>query len=275
MPKRYFLCIAISLFSLTLQAQELFNDFEDGTLQGWTNIDGTVTNITNEEEGGNKYLHKSADGSMSAPGRMSIANETDTWTGDNWGGGFGIFGALSFDVKNDNNFDLKLRLGFRGGSDDTILVTTIPLTVPANSGWNTYSMETYEPTTVINGKATIIEVASNTLEFRIIHSEEVSWEGDAIAAFLAVDNLEGVLLDNQDFGKETVTVSPNPFKNRLKIDLTTSEGSVQIFDVIGRKILTSDLQKTTVLDLEKLNSGVYLARITTESGSVTKRIIKN
>ena len=63
------------------------------------------------------------------------------------------------------------------------------MTIPANSGWNNYTLETYDPTTVVSGKATIIEVATNTLEFRIIHSEEVSWEGDAIAGSFAIENL--------------------------------------------------------------------------------------
>jgi hypothetical protein len=273
--KRLIPVFLIIICSLSTSAQELFNDFEDGTLQGWTNTDGTETAITNEEESGNKYLQKVADGSITAQGRLSVANTTDTWTGDNYGGGFNIFGALNFSVKNDNNFDMKIRLGFRGGSDDTILVTTDPLTVPANSGWNNYTLETYEPTTVVSGKATVIEVATNTLEFRIIHSEEVSWEGDAIAGSLAIDNLNGILLDNEDFLKETVRISPNPFQNKLKIELPVEEGVVSIFDVLGRKILTENLSRTTTLDLRKLKSGIYLANIITEAGRVTKRIIKN
>ncbi len=250
------------------------SDFEDGTLQGWTNIDGTTSSLSNELNGDDNYLLKIADGSSSAVGRMSISNQTETWTGDFYNDGTTVFSDLSIYAKNENNFDLDLRFGIRGGSDNTIFVTTEPKIVPAFSGWNWYFIDF--DYTIVNGNATEIEVLENVHEFRIIVSDEVSWDGDQIAGELAISTISGgYVLSNDQVEKKEIKIRPNPFQDFLRIELPLDHGTVHIFDVLGRKILTGDLKRSTTLDLRKLKRGIYLANVITESGSVTKRIIKN
>lgn len=59
--------------------------------------------------------------------------------------------------------------------------------------------------------------------------------------------------------------SPNEIKN------------IEIFDVAGRKVMNTNVsskQKETQVNLEKLNSGVYILKTYTSSGLETFKVIK-
>ena len=52
---------------------------------------------------------------------------------------------------------------------------------------------------------------------------------------------------------------------------------IQVLDLSGRSIFEDriNVESKVILDLSNDQSGVYLLRITTDSGTTTKRIIKN
>ncbi len=80
-------------------------------------------------------------------------------------------------------------------------------------------------------------------------------------------------LSDSDF----VTVYPNPVKNTLNITLSTyTAANTSLYDITGRVVLQQKLQAlNTSLNLETLNSGVYLLKVVTDQGFATKRITKN
>ncbi len=75
----------------------------------------------------------------------------------------------------------------------------------------------------------------------------------------------------------TVTLFPNPTSGTIQIQCT--EGmleTVSMYDVYGKLLLTMTADSPTAsLDLSGFTAGTYFVRITTGSGVVTKRVIKN
>jgi len=79
-----------------------------------------------------------------------------------------------------------------------------------------------------------------------------------------------------------VTVSPNPFTDivTFSIPATNSEIDIQLSDITGRVIQKNHLQKTSApqtesISLKDLRNGIYFAKVSSEEGSVVKKIIKN
>jgi len=71
-----------------------------------------------------------------------------------------------------------------------------------------------------------------------------------------------------------ISIYPNPIQNTLNINLATGQslGSIEIFTLLGEKILETD---TTPINLNNLNSGIYLLKIENTTGKfAVRKIIK-
>ena len=71
------------------------------------------------------------------------------------------------------------------------------------------------------------------------------------------------------------SIYPNPVNDKLYIETQTLTQTVEIFDIYGRhqkSIVNS--QRSIVIDLSELKSGIYFVKINTEKGNIVKRIIK-
>ena len=87
-------------------------------------------------------------------------------------------------------------------------------------------------------------------------------------------------LSAPDFEAQIVVVYPNPSNGIFKINLGNLEPiTLDVYDVAGKKIITekdiiiSNFESN--LDLSNASNGIYFIKITTESTTFTKRIIKN
>jgi hypothetical protein len=67
---------------------------------------------------------------------------------------------------------------------------------------------------------------------------------------------------------------PNPVTNgRLFINtLSNSEKKIQIFDVLGKKVLFTNL-KGREINVSKLHSGVYIIKIIEEGKTATRKLV--
>ena len=88
---------------------------------------------------------------------------------------------------------------------------------------------------------------------------------------------EGVILGTSENNLESIAIFPNPTKNVLQISSPkTTIHSAAIYDIRGRKV--NEVQFTSEgnyqIDMSLLETSIYFVKITSESGSVTKRIIK-
>lgn len=72
-----------------------------------------------------------------------------------------------------------------------------------------------------------------------------------------------------------LNIFPNPTNNILNIKSKTTIFSTQIVDINGR-IIQASLQNSNevIMNIESIQAGMYLLKVTTEKGSSTKKIIK-
>jgi hypothetical protein len=114
----------------------------------------------------------------------------------------------------------------------------------------------------------ITDLTQTSYEFR---SDKGTFNGRFTLQF------ESEILNNNDLALETISLYPNPTSGQLNI-LSPVAGieSISIYDVRGRKVAEVSLnsEKSYRMDMSAMESALYFVTISTESGSVTKRIVK-
>lgn len=280
-------------------AQFPFNsDFEDGTLQEWTNIDGATDQLT--VEGGNpeKYLQKQCDGTMTPVGEMSIINTSEEWTGNFFYlAGTDDTALINFDeilMKNENDFDLHIRYGITG-ANGYMVVTTDPIIVPANTDWALYDqyfglyIDVYDiiNLTVINDTSgqthieiynNIVEMFEDVIEVKIFHNPSIAITGKNVEGSLQIDYIFSyLLLDTEENNIESTILFPNPVNDTLYVNVPLAEDiSLTIYSILGERVYTNTTQSIqSQIDISHLERGMYLVELKTKDQTTYKRIIKN
>ncbi len=94
--------------------------------------------------------------------------------------------------------------------------------------------------------------------------------GNAFAIRLSQNASIGMAEQNELTG---VSMYPNPTNGLLNINLSEiGTYNVEVFDMLGARIMTDRIVKNTVLDLTGNAQGVYMVRISNEKGSMIERI---
>lgn len=84
-------------------------------------------------------------------------------------------------------------------------------------------------------------------------------------------------------GKNSITISPNPVSNSLKINfknVTNEKVTISIIDAFGREVLTvlnpvfNSENNISINDLETLSSGIYILKISTKTNIQNLKFIK-
>ena len=93
------------------------------------------------------------------------------------------------------------------------------------------------------------------------------------------DTFWGTVLGIEDFENNLkFTISPNPVTSIINLKLSTNliDGNIKIFDVLGKQVLTKELNSDnlTQINISNLSKGMYLLKVTTEENTQTKRFIK-
>ena len=71
------------------------------------------------------------------------------------------------------------------------------------------------------------------------------------------------------------TVSPNPTTDKVTVETNANEGQVDVFDMLGKQMLTAPvIDGRAELDLSTYAKGVYVARISSEMGTRTIKLVK-
>lgn len=95
--------------------------------------------------------------------------------------------------------------------------------------------------------------------------------GDGVFIF---DNLVVTPTATASIGENNLndaTVYPNPVKNILYIKNAQNFTSASVYNVLGQPVLET---KNTEIDFSNLKSGVYILKISTDNGSVSRKIVK-
>ena len=100
------------------------------------------------------------------------------------------------------------------------------------------------------------------------------------SAYLAApvwQNFGTVTLGTQGFLiNNNFQIYPNPATNVVNIDLLDVDNSdLEVFDFNGKKLLSQKLSNlSNTINIEKLASGVYLFKVSTNNGSTIRKVIK-
>jgi len=288
--------LSFLLFSQISIAQLFYNDFEDGTLQGWTNNDGSSDLLTIEENSSNShYFQKIADGSNSPTGEMMIINESsEYWAGNYFYSPTGTDEAMvtldEIGIRNPNNFDLYIRYGFTG-SNGGMVYTTEPIVVPALSDWKIYTNQYFFEFPTIHNITIVNDVSGLTLpeifsflralfmdvtEFRIYSSQTPSFEAEVLNGTLQIDDLfVFFLLSNEDNGTLPVTLFPNPAEDTITISSEIPLDTYRIYSVTGALVFEGKLENSLQqIDVSQLNSGIYFLQLDSGDQRTTQKFIK-
>ena len=287
--KTKLLLLILILISFEAVSQILANqvdDFEDGTTQNW-GIGGAAANQpTNVATGGpdgadDNFFSYTTTGNPGGPGsKMIIYSREDQWSGD-----FTTpdIVAVRFNVRVTGE-DLFLRVALSDqptdtGSNPTQIISTNAVTVASGSGWVTVTIPVEDSDfTYLTGPNTIADVLMNVAEMRIIHnSGTASWVASAATATLDLDNITALTslgINEQSLSGE-FKILKNPASSKMMLQLPKSDLKMDVFDVLGKKIVSRQLNSlTSSIDVSKWNNGVYLVRVTSDKGTHTKRFVK-
>ncbi|MFD1062240.1 T9SS type A sorting domain-containing protein [Winogradskyella litorisediminis] len=98
----------------------------------------------------------------------------------------------------------------------------------------------------------------------------------ALRAVTGIRTVDPASLSTDDLQINSFLVSPNPTKNIWNIEANVAVESVEIFDLLGKNVLslTPNSQNVSV-DASNLKTGVYLARVTSSGGTKSLKLVKN
>ena len=130
---------------------------------------------------------------------------------------------------------------------------------PGSHGYIAFKIKT-KNTLVLGDAVTNVADIYFDFNFPIITNEATS-----TVAVLGVNQHEN----------KSVKIYPNPVKNTLNISAKENITSIQVFDVQGRLLQTQLTNNTSaIVDLSQKSNGFYLAKIRTENGVKTEKILK-
>ena len=70
------------------------------------------------------------------------------------------------------------------------------------------------------------------------------------------------------------SIYPNPVNNYINIRSKSEINRIEIYDILGKKILETEGKNKTGLRLPMLNSGVYIVKLFSKQGRSIHRILK-
>lgn len=107
-----------------------------------------------------------------------------------------------------------------------------------------------------NGNILFVDEATNTVN-RII----LTASSNRVPVTIDVTSLSTSTFDGNNF-----TIYPNPTKGLFTIT-TESKVKVEVHDISGRLVLVEDIMNTQTLSIENQAAGVYIVKVTSESGA--------
>lgn len=90
-------------------------------------------------------------------------------------------------------------------------------------------------------------------------------------------SMESFTLSTEDVVLHEFKMTPNPAHSKFELQLPHAANNIklQVFDVLGKAILTTALHTlSTTIDVSKWNSGVYMVKVSSDKGSQIKRFVK-
>jgi hypothetical protein len=208
--------------------------------------------------------------SMPVPGTIEgffITNTTYAYKSMKNGDSFAKkFGGTS---GNDPDFLKVIIRGFSGGlmKSDSVRYFLADFRNPDNA--QDYIVKTWQ---YVN---TSVLGAVDSIKF-FMYSSDVGAFGVNTPLFFGLDQFTVTYpntVDLTEIAKNEITVFPNPFRSAVKITGMPAGATVTLQDVSGR-LIGCEISGDSI-DLEGLKNGVYFIRLTSGSGTVIRKIVKD
>ncbi len=168
------------------------DDFEDGTVMGWTEGPLSPNPPTNQPNGGpaglgDNYLRNISSGGFGTGSRLVMFNQTQ------WAGNYLAAGVTRIDLQmaNFGATTLHMRIAIQGAVG-TRYTSTTAVALPADGIWHSasFGLTSFDLTNVL-GLASLDDVLVSVNTLRILSaSAGPAWQGDVIVASLGVDNIQ-------------------------------------------------------------------------------------
>ena len=120
-----------------------------------------------------------------------------------------------------------------------------------------------------------------------MHTDEIECEGSFICyednrkkySVFGEDcpcQFQDEITSTQDFASDlNIEIAPNPTSDRLNITSDVMIVAITIIDVHGQVYLAKESQDDLItLNLEFLNQGIYIAKVSTDQGRIAKQFVK-
>ncbi len=103
-----------------------------------------------------------------------------------------------------------------------------------------------------------------------------SYSAGADDSSIVVARYTNETLGFEDFQNVDFRLYPNPAKEQITIELSdaSSNYEVTIFNVLGKKVYSSEIQKVGQIDVSGLASGTYLVKLNSDNKSSVVRFVK-
>ena len=103
-------------------------------------------------------------------------------------------------------------------------------------------------------------------------------DNDSGSARIGLDDLSWTCystLNVDDFETNTLKIYPNPIKGNTLNAEVKSTTNYQIYDILGKKILSGTVTTNNKkINVSSLKKGIYILKLETSNGSVTKKLIR-
>lgn len=95
-------------------------------------------------------------------------------------------------------------------------------------------------------------------------------------AEVVVARYDNFILETNDYQNMEFRLYPNPTKEQFTIEMSNASLNyqVEILDIMGKKVFSSEIQKAGQIDVSALASGTYLIKINSENKSSVARFVK-
>jgi hypothetical protein len=216
---------------------------------------------------------------------------------------------FEFGIPTTTETDLDLRLTFTGLSEaeedivfeylglvnDLNLFPEIDIIAPSASNFAN-GVGTIDVTYTVSGNADSIEIIVNggvpitgsdvngdTVSISV--SDDTAYEV-YILAYISGEEVDDIDVSfavgnpSLSIGKDEIvsfSLYPNPV-NKGKFSISTGDNSlkiIQLYDVVGKMVLSKSVQNREIIDVSNLNAGVYILKVEENDKMATRKLIVN
>jgi hypothetical protein len=160
-----------------------------------------------------------------------------------------------------------VRMGRKDDRKDLVYITS-------NTEWIAISDQawlTLSPNEAVNGNSTITLTAEENTGLERTATVIVK---SVIGNKTIVVTQEGHKVGLEKRELETISVYPNPVADQLHINGFKGKATLQLFEMTGKNVFSSELSNQSVISMTKFRQGIYLLRITTIDGIKEQKIVK-